>query len=137
MSFDPKAEGKTDLDKLEVGDHIWVKAEVTGIDGDGEISLSVPSIVTHSDEDNPHSPLVVDDVSYFTMYRSAIKYANGEQTPPQPGDIVYSQNSPGTFGKLLTVYKGQGIIDWGYESPPNVPAALSTLSMGVLRRQGE
>lgn len=136
MTDFPKAETTDDIDNLEPGQFIWIKVEVVSVDSDGEVSLQVPYIVERSDAANPHSPLQIADWGNFSVYIDALKWARGEQTAPLPGDIVYSQNSPGAFGKLMTTIKGQGVIDWSYDNP-NAPAALSTLSMGVIRRQGE
>lgn len=136
MSFDPKAPTTDDIDNLEHGQYIWVKARVSSVDSDGEVSLEVPFTTVSTDEKNPHAPRVVEDTSSFVMYQEAIKWNRGEATAAQPGDIVYVQGSPGAFGKLMTVVKGQGVIDFSYDNPA-ATAALSTLSMGVIRRQGE
>lgn len=136
MSFDPKAPATDDIDNLEVGQYVWIKARVTGIDSDSETHFEAPYATVSTDDDNPHAPRAAEDMTSFSMYSEAIKWNRGETTPPQPGDIVYVQGSPGAFGKLVTVVKGQGVIDFSYDNPA-ATAALSTLSMGVIRRQGE
>lgn len=136
MSFDPKAPATDDIDNLEVGNYVWIKARVTSVDSYGEIAFEAPYTTISTDEKNPHAPRVAEEMTTFTMYEEAIKWNRGEATPPAPGDIVYVQGSPGAFGKLMTVVKGQGVIDFSYDNPA-ATAALSTLSMGVIRRQGE
>lgn len=127
-------EDLTDLHDLVSGDNFWLLCRVTDIDSDPDEHGDVNVYFEHLHYKNEDG----EDTTGGEVFMSALKHQYGQGVPRGVvvGDIVYSASSPGTFGRLVSVIKGQGVVDWSYDSPSASSPALSILSLGTLRRQG-
>ena len=132
------------MESFKVGDRFALPVEVTNVDPNtGQLEIKILeryNPTADADDQHSYSEFYIDGVDQhgarspaggtYTVLEAQKSF---KDEPLVAGDIVNTIGEPQNIGQLATVYKGQGLIDWAFETPDS-PAALSQLPISRLQR---